>query len=212
MVGPTNHYETLGLKPDASPHEIKKARRRKADKAHPDHGGGQQEMAAINHAFDILIDPKRRLLYDATGKDSQRPEEETIRALITQVFADGLAKDMPHVLNHARDLLKQGKATLEQQIKDVTKRRDKLKAKSGKIKTKSPENIFQNIIDQQIISCEQNIAKIEFDLDMCMRASKELKKYESDEEVPSFTMSDLRLGKRDLDRGVSGQSQFPACG
>jgi curved DNA-binding protein CbpA len=191
-----SHYETLGVKPDASPKEIKNARRRKAARSHPDHGGDQVEMSAINHAFDVLIDPKRRLLYDATGEDSQQSEEATIRALITQVFADGLAKDVPHVLNHAKDLLTQGKSTLERQITETTKRRDKLKAKSGKIKTKAEENIFQNIIDQQIIQCDQQIAKAEFDLDMCVKASKELKKYESAEEVPTYTMSDLRFSNQ----------------
>lgn len=192
----TDHYKTLGVKPDASPREIKNARRRKAAEVHPDKGGDHVEMSAINHAYDVLSDPKRRLLYDATGKDSQRPEEETIRTLITQVFADGLAKDVPHVLNHAKDLLKQGKATLEGQINETTKRRDKLQAKRDKITTKSKENIFQNIIDQQIVQCNQNIAKVELDLDMCVKAQKELARYKSSEELPVYTTSDMRFSNQ----------------
>jgi curved DNA-binding protein CbpA len=199
-----SHYEQLGVKPDASPNEIKKARRRAAERAHPDKGGDQAEMASINHAFDVLIDPRRRLLYDRTGEDHQQPEREAVRAIITQVFADGLAKDVPHILNHAKDLLKQGNAVLEQQIDAVTKQRNKLQAKRDKIATKTDENVFRDLVDAEIRKCEQNIASAEFDLEICVKASKELGKYKSSEEVPSYTMSDLRMGQQWASTSTAG--------
>lgn len=196
MKSNRDHYETLGVKPDASPKEIKNARRRKAAKSHPDHGGDQVEMSQINHAFDVLIDPKRRLLYDRTGEDNERPRDEQIRELLTAVFADGLQKDVAHILNHAKECLKQGKQTLEQQMDQITKQRDKLKARRDKITVKSGENAFQMIIDQEIPKLEQQIAKLESDLDICKGATDELKKYKSSEEVPVYTMSNIRFSNQ----------------
>lgn len=45
-------FEVLGVPPNATTDEIKKARNALARKAHPDMGGSSEEMAAINRAFD----------------------------------------------------------------------------------------------------------------------------------------------------------------
>lgn len=190
-------YETLGVKPDASPAEIKRTFRQKAANAHPDKQSGDHDaMAELNRAYKTLIDPKRRLLYDATGEDQQRPEAEMIRGMLTQVFADGLSKDVPHILNHAKDMLKQGRKVLEQQTNDITTLRDKLKAKRDKITRKRGENVFTMIVDQQIVKFDQQLAQIENDLDICVKASKELEKYKSSEEVPTYGLSDMRFSNQ----------------
>lgn len=192
-----SHYETLGVDPSASPEEIKRVYRKKAATAHPDKQTGDQEtMAALNHAYDVLSDPGRRLLYDKTGDDSQKPEQELIRTVLTAVFSDGLQKDVPHILNHAKQLLKEGQATMEGQVDEVTKRRDKLKVRREKIVKKSGENVFQMIIDQQLASFDQNLAKLEVDLDICHKAMAELKKYKSSEEVPTYGLADLRFSSQ----------------
>lgn len=191
-----SHYETLGVKPDASPSEIKRTFRQKAASAHPDKGGDHVGMAELNHAYEVLIDPKRRLLYDATGESDQRPEAEMIRGMLTQVFADGLSKDVPHILNHAKEMLKQGKQALEQQTNEITKQRDRLKAKRDKITKKRGENVFSMIVDQQIVKFDQQLAQIELDLDILVKAQKELANYKSSEEVPTYTMSDVRFSQQ----------------
>ena len=65
----TQHYDTLGIKPDATAADIKKAYRRRAGKAHPDKGGDGKEMAEINRAYAVLGDEQRRIEYDSTGSD-----------------------------------------------------------------------------------------------------------------------------------------------
>ena len=45
-------FEVLGVPPNATATEIKRARNALARKAHPDMGGNSEEMAAINRAFD----------------------------------------------------------------------------------------------------------------------------------------------------------------
>lgn len=73
-----NLYEILGVKPNATIIEIKNAYRKKAVENHPDkEGGSPEKMAAINHAKDILTDPKKRERYDKTGNDGKEPSFES---------------------------------------------------------------------------------------------------------------------------------------
>lgn len=62
-----NPYKTLGVTPEASPEEIKRAYRKFARKTHPDLTTGTQAEAAfkdINAAYDVLKDPEARANYD----------------------------------------------------------------------------------------------------------------------------------------------------
>lgn len=49
-----NLYETIGVPPDASPADIKKAYRAKARKKHPDAGGSVEEFQALSLAYETL--------------------------------------------------------------------------------------------------------------------------------------------------------------
>ncbi len=48
-------YAVLGLSPDASPDDVVAAYRRKARECHPDHGGSDEAMAAVNGAYERLM-------------------------------------------------------------------------------------------------------------------------------------------------------------
>lgn len=71
-----NHYETLEIKSTATEQEIKTAYRKLALKWHPDkHSTSDKHMAqkkfvAINHAYDVLMNPQKRTLYDRFGDSS----------------------------------------------------------------------------------------------------------------------------------------------
>jgi len=62
-------YEALGVKPDASAADIKKAYRRLAKRYHPDSTGGdkakEDRFKEVSTAYDILADPDKRARYDA---------------------------------------------------------------------------------------------------------------------------------------------------
>ena len=62
-----NYYEVLGVKPGASPEEIKKKFRKLALKYHPDRGGpkeNENKFKKINEAYSVLGDTKKRQEYD----------------------------------------------------------------------------------------------------------------------------------------------------
>lgn len=179
------HYETLGVSEDATPGEIKRAYRSRAASAHPDKkSGNQDEMVAINHAFDVLGDPKRRLLYDATGQDSQRPIEEQCRGLLMQAFQQALAKGSNTILKDVRWFIKEAEAKTVESQREARKAIKELQSRRKKIKSKGKENVFHMIVDQEIKKMEQNIAVMDEGLKVVEVAFKALDDYESDEKEP----------------------------
>ena len=60
----TDHYQTLGVGPNASEAEIKKAYRSLAMKHHPDRGGDQAKFKDISAAYETLSDPQKKADYD----------------------------------------------------------------------------------------------------------------------------------------------------
>ena len=67
-----DYYKTLGVKPDASADEIKRAFRKGARKYHPDvnkDADADTNFKAVNEAYEVLKDPEKRAAYDQLGKE-----------------------------------------------------------------------------------------------------------------------------------------------
>jgi curved DNA-binding protein CbpA len=58
----------LGTSRDADKAEIKKAFKRAALVSHPDKGGTDEDFQAVNLAYQILGDEKKRATYDRVSK------------------------------------------------------------------------------------------------------------------------------------------------
>lgn len=65
----TKLYDLLGVSPEVSEQELKKAYRKKALSAHPDKGGDPEVFKEITSAYDVLSDSDKRDLYDRLGEE-----------------------------------------------------------------------------------------------------------------------------------------------
>ncbi|CZS97791.1 related to DnaJ-like protein [Rhynchosporium agropyri] len=79
MVADTTYYDALGVKPDATELEIKKAYRKLAIITHPDKNPGDdtahEKFQAIGEAYQVLSNTDLRKQYDKFGKDHAQPSE-----------------------------------------------------------------------------------------------------------------------------------------
>ncbi|KAK6910036.1 hypothetical protein I204_04957 [Kwoniella mangroviensis CBS 8886] len=84
----TQLYDVLGVKPEATDIELKKAYRKLAIKWHPDKNSSEEaeiKFKEIGEAYQILSDPDTRAFYDKVGKDGMnRPEAENMDP--TEIF------------------------------------------------------------------------------------------------------------------------------
>ena len=75
-----DYYAVLGVKPDASEEEIKKAYRRMAVKYHPDKNPGNQEAEErfkdAAEAYSVLSNAEKKREYDALRAGGGRPSPE----------------------------------------------------------------------------------------------------------------------------------------
>lgn len=77
MPKETKFYDVLGVKPDATPEQLKTAYRKKALACHPDKetdpkkkAEAEEKFKAVSRAYEVLQDPETRARYDRGGEDA----------------------------------------------------------------------------------------------------------------------------------------------
>lgn len=67
-------YKVLGVSSDSNEDEIKRAYRKMALKFHPDKNSeadAEDKFKEIAEAYEILTDPKKRIIYDQYGEEGE---------------------------------------------------------------------------------------------------------------------------------------------
>jgi curved DNA-binding protein CbpA len=149
-------YELLGVRPSADAAEIKAAYRTLAKVHHPDAGGDGDRFAEITLAYDVLMDPARRKLYDETGRIEDEPvdaKNQQARQVLYDMVAHALMGDPdPTSVN----LVFQMESNLQQQIaathkqnhvlKRALDRATKMEKRFVRKSKKEPGNIFVDML------------------------------------------------------------------
>jgi Ca-activated chloride channel family protein len=80
MTTSADYYDRLGIKPDASDEDIRKAYREAARRLHPDinvEAGATELFIELKEAYDVLSDPEKRSVYDGDSPEIQPPPVQT---------------------------------------------------------------------------------------------------------------------------------------
>jgi DnaJ-class molecular chaperone len=160
---PKSHYETLGVAADATPDQVKRAYRAKAQKHHPDKGGEAEQFAEVAAAYEVLSDPQRRLLYDTTGQDRERPpiEDEANQLLLTlfnQILSSGKTGNVLDFIREHLDGLTRSFKGDKARLSDRKRTLGKLRKK---ITSTAETNLAHVVIDNEMTAVEHAIADID---------------------------------------------------
>lgn len=191
-----NPYDTLGVKPDAAPDEIKKAFRRKAKKVHADKGGSHEDMVQVNRAYAVLANPARRKQFDETGCDEDAATmERKIAGELQRLFVMLVESvDFKHedLIRIARDSINAKIQTVKAERKTAEAGVKRFTDAAARISRTDSENIIQTAFEAEqrkweagVTTCNEAITMLEG-----MRTQLAVYKWAMDEREqswPSFT-------------------------
>lgn len=182
-----NHYDVLGVDRDATEQEIRQAFRRKAAECHPDRHNGdkskEEQFKALAIAKTILLDPRRRALYDAGQEDSI---DDVYREAL-QVVHNGFFQIVDSIQNTVEvdviGKLKQGimgkKRELVASISKIEQDIKKMKrVKRRIVRKKKGRNIFADAVDKRIDEYQRTIENIQHGIEVLNTAYRICKEYE----------------------------------
>lgn len=99
-----DHYSLLGVRSDASAHEIRRAYRRLARQHHPDlnpRPDGPERFAEVARSYAILNDPAQRARYDQTRQPPPASPPNLARSsVLERTFRRGILELSPSEARH----------------------------------------------------------------------------------------------------------------
>ena len=182
-------YDVLGVTPDATQTEIRQAYRKLAMELHPDRPNGDAEaFLPVQAAYDVLGDKKKRALYDETGDIEDRHFEDLVVDRMMQLF-NGMLTEENEVTGDAVEQMMEmihtgirgtiiNKEKLEQKNLKLLKRKNRIKIRQGK-----GANLYRQLADAAIASCNQSIARLDEELDVLDEVLNRMEFYEDVEPV-----------------------------
>lgn len=185
-----DYWGTLGVTPETPLDEVKRIYRRRVAACHPDRFPGdaekEEEFKAISEAYEVIMDPGKRALYQSTGYAERTPVEQEVESVFLQGFQDALNKDAPDILRHLRSFIDGGKQQLLAQKNEIIQKQRKLEKKRKKIKVKKEglKNLFSMVVEQELKNLEQTMNTVDYKLEVAAAAYKLLNDYEEEKDPP----------------------------
>ncbi|PGG96968.1 hypothetical protein GX51_07573 [Blastomyces parvus] len=124
MVADTAYYDVLGVPPNASEIDIKKAYRKLAIITHPDKNPGDEtaheRFQAIGEAYQVLSNEQLRKQYDKFGKDQAVPDSgfEDPAEFFSMIFGGGAFVDLIGEISLMKDITQTMDITMQNEEED----------------------------------------------------------------------------------------------
>lgn len=183
-----NLYEILGVQPTATLAEIRSAYRKESHQHHPDAGGTREAFEEISIAHDTLCDEDARAFYDQTGHIKGRKPEGADNAEMLNMLAQAFdtAMNSCHdpervdIVATMREIIANIQASGREEIRKTKILIERLVKTRDRMKVKTGDNFFVQVINGKIAPLEARIAQIESAMEATKRAYEFLKNYEFD--------------------------------
>lgn len=206
-----NPYEVLGVPRDATPEEIKKAFRQKANENHSDKGGDDETMREVNIAYAVLRDPAKRRRYDETGEASASElsePERTVQIILESVLGRHDPRRDPFA--EARKEIEKNLHQFSQEIPEQEERIRGWSAIKARVKmADGARDLATPILETKIARAEARLVALRDGIQMARVMLGILEAYQYD--LPVATVrglsvpSDWVLSPSDVVAGIVGQ-------
>ncbi|SMN19954.1 similar to Saccharomyces cerevisiae YER048C CAJ1 Nuclear type II J heat shock protein of the E. coli dnaJ family [Maudiozyma saulgeensis] len=161
MVKDTEYYDILGIQPEATSTEIKKAYRRKAMQTHPDKHpddpDAQRKFQEVGEAYQVLSDESLRKRYDEFGKDDAVPQQgfEDANEYFSAIFGGDGFKDWIGEFSLFKELSEATEKMNEEENGTTTDETDMMKHDGEKKSDSSSSKKMTKEQRQKLLEMEQ---------------------------------------------------------
>ncbi|HLP66723.1 MAG TPA: J domain-containing protein [Rhizobium sp.] len=199
-----NPYEILGLVPPVSEKDIRSAYRRIARVMHPDNGGSVEAFLVLQEAYDFLLDPVRRSLWDRKkikATDEKRAKALALLKNLCDAVIDSVVNGMtsPEYANIPELMKKELLAKLDKlamMISDIRRQIGRHKLMINKVTRKGGgDNIVAQVLARRLEEREASIVAIGEEVVIGEIMLAELTAYSSTAEAGPMSPTDRHLGR-----------------
>jgi curved DNA-binding protein CbpA len=186
-------YGVLGVTPNASQDDIKRAGKQRRRETHPDVGGDPEAFIAVGRALAILSDPEARQRYDQTGDAEPRSAENEIQAnamsylngLVINLVESG-AVDSPFgdAIGSMRSEAMSTRNMVLRKIDELNMRVRKIERNKDKFRRLKGENFLKRALEQRLSELRKVMIAVERERDVYDKAVDLLVSYRFDRDDP----------------------------
>lgn len=212
MTRKNSLYAVLGIDKTSDKKSIKNAYRKMAKKTHPDVSKNSEQFALVKKAHDILMDDRRRELYDSTGDEAENPPDNALgnainciafhfNSLLQKLAESGTSPLTVDMVSRIKSEINQSISENQKNLRITKSILDFDKKMVGRFR-KNLEidgNVFESIILNRIHALKTNISNLENAIKTHQQALEMINgfTYKSDEvpyESPGDRMMNLMSG------------------
>jgi curved DNA-binding protein CbpA len=171
MSATTGLYDTLGVAPDASSEEIKKAYRKRARQTHPDAGGTDEAFYEVQRAYEILSNAVTRGAYNESGEPTNEDQLlwGDLGLLITTVIDRAENINTVKLMDEVHALIDMKIQGCVASIGGATARIDKYHKAIQRLSNKKSNNMMVKRLEDVVREQQVLIEKAESEIKYCRK-------------------------------------------